>query len=114
CDVAENYAQERLQGGAPDADPVPIATHPDVQRQLGAMRGQTEMLRAAVTELACTMDIARLAEGQEAQDAAAYAAFLLPLIKNFGAETGFGVPNAAIQVLGGAGYTAEWPVERAA
>lgn len=113
-DIAEAYAQDRLQGGAADADPVPIASHPDVQRQLGVMRGETEILRAAVLELACVMDIARAASDDEAKEAAAYSAFLLPLIKNFGSETAFSVANGGIQVLGGAGYTSEWPLEQTA
>ncbi|KAA2314701.1 acyl-CoA dehydrogenase [Pseudooceanicola sediminis] len=109
CDIAESYAEERLQGGAPTEPPVAIARHPDVRRQLGAMRGATEVLRVAVLEIACAMDLAR----QPAEDdAAALVAYLLPLIKAFGAETGFDVVNAGIQVLGGAGYTAEWPLEQ--
>jgi hypothetical protein len=114
ADIAESYANERLQGGPPGELAVPIAQHPDVRRQLGLMRGKTEILRAAVLELGCSMDIARLAAGDEANGAHGYAAFLLPLIKNFGAETGFSVANAGIQVLGGAGYTKEWPLERSA
>ncbi|SFP39968.1 acyl-CoA dehydrogenase family protein [Tranquillimonas alkanivorans] len=109
CAVAESYASERLQGGDPSETPVPIATHPDVRRQLAAMRGRTELLRAAVLELAVTLDLARAGE----EDAAARAAWILPLVKTFGAETGFGVADAGIQVLGGAGYTKEWPLERA-
>lgn len=114
CDVAEAYAQERAQGGDPRLPPVPIARHPDVQRQLAQMRARTEVLRAAVAELGCTMDLARGDPAGSDTDAGAYAAFLLPLIKTFGAETGFDVANRGIQVLGGAGYTAEWPLERAA
>ncbi|SDY60810.1 acyl-CoA dehydrogenase family protein [Citreimonas salinaria] len=109
CDVAARYADERLQGGDPSAPPVPLAAHPDVRRQLSAMRGRTELLRAAVLELAARLDLARAGEG----DAAALASWMLPLVKTFGAETGFDVANAGIQVLGGAGYTKEWPLERA-
>ncbi|WP_193081585.1 acyl-CoA dehydrogenase family protein [Pseudooceanicola spongiae] len=108
CDIAESYAEERLQGGAPDAPPVPIAVHADVRRQLGAMRGATEVLRVAVLEIACAMDKARIGGGDEA----ALVGYLLPLIKAFGAEIGFNVVNAGIQVLGGAGYTADWPLEQ--
>ncbi|MEO8242692.1 MAG: acyl-CoA dehydrogenase family protein [bacterium] len=102
CRIAETYAQTRLQGGAPTVPPVPIATHPDVVRQLRLMRDRTELLRAAVVELGLMLDLGDTA----------LAALLLPLIKNFGAETGFKVSSSGIQVLGGAGYTRDWPLER--
>lgn len=111
-DVAEAYAQERRQGGEASLPAVRIIEHPDVRRQLGVLRSCTEILRAAVLELATAMDLARTTTGREAVEASAYASFLLPLIKNFGAETGFDVANGAIQVLGGAGYTCDWPVEQ--
>jgi 3-(methylthio)propanoyl-CoA dehydrogenase len=38
---------------------------------------------------------------------------LLPIVKTVGAETAFDVASGAVQVLGGAGYTREWPVEQA-
>ena len=37
---------------------------------------------------------------------------LLPVAKTLGAEAAFANANAAIQVLGGAGYVRDWPVER--
>src|SRR5690606_2502996 len=39
-------------------------------------------------------------------------AWMLPLAKNFGAEVGFSAASGAIQILGGAGYTREWPAEQ--
>lgn len=108
-EIAETYAAARLQGGDPAGPPVPIATHPDVQRQLAAMRGRTELLRAVILHLAACLDRARAEADAEA---AALAQFLLPLAKAHGAETGFDVAHAAIQVLGGAGYTRDWPLEQ--
>ncbi|WP_373353612.1 acyl-CoA dehydrogenase family protein [Pseudoroseicyclus sp. CXY001] len=113
AELAEAYAAERRQGGDPAAPPVPIATHPDVARQLGQLRAETELLRAAVLELACQIDLAaRAPEPEERAEAQALAAFLMPLVKTFGAETGFDAPHRAIQVLGGAGYTRDYPLER--
>lgn len=109
ADIAENYASERHQGGAADQPPVAIARHPDVRRQLFEIRSTTEILRAAVLDIATVMDVARI-EGDG--ELAALTGWMLPLIKNFGAEAGFDVSNRAIQVLGGAGYTQEWPLER--
>ena len=109
ADIAEAYAAERRQGGPPDRPPVPIALHPDVRRQLGGMRKQTEILRAAVLEIACAIDLSRLESDREHGD---FAGWMLPLIKNFGGQTGFDVSNAAIQVLGGAGYSRDFPLEQ--
>ena len=109
ADLAEDYASQRRQGGRSDQPAPPIASHPDVIRQLHDIRSSTEIFRAAVLELATVMDLARL-EGDSAL--ADLAAFLLPLIKTFGAETGFDTAHAAIQVLGGAGYTQDYPLEQ--
>jgi len=106
-EIAETYAAERRQGGDPTQPPVPIALHPDIRRQLAEMRSRTEILRAVVLQLAACMD-----RSPDDPDAAALAQFLLPLAKAHGAETGFDVTNAAIQVLGGAGYTRDWPLEQ--
>ncbi len=115
CETALQYARERRQGGAPRQEAVPILQHPDVQRQLLEMESRTELLRATVLEMASVMDLARL-EPDEALRAsyADLAAWMLPLVKTFGAETGFAVASEAIQVLGGAGYTQDWPLEQAA
>lgn len=107
-EISEDYAAERLQGGDPKAPPVAISSHPDVQRQLRWMRGQTEALRAVVMQLASSMDA-----GKTDPHAAALAQLLLPLAKSHGSEIGFDVTNAGIQVLGGAGYTRDWPLEQA-
>lgn len=109
ADIAEDYARVRRQGGRPDEPPVPIAGHPDVRRQLHEIRTSTEILRAAVLELATAMDLAKIEEGSGLED---FTGWMLPLIKNFGAETGFNTANGAIQVLGGAGYTRDWPLEQ--
>lgn len=113
ADIAEAYARERRQGGAASEKPVTIATHPDVQRQLAILRQRTEILRAAILELAAAMDMARLADDAVQRGFFEdFTAWMLPLVKNFGAETGFDTANRAIQVLGGAGYTREWPLEQ--
>lgn len=109
ADIAEDYANQRRQGGRPEQAPPPIANHPDVRRQLHDIRSATEILRAAVLELGTVMDLARL---EANADLAELAGWMLPLIKTFGAETGFDVAHAAIQVLGGAGYVSECPLEQ--
>ena len=114
ADVALAYAEERRQGGAPDAPPVPIVQHPDVQRMLANMASRVEVVRGLVLAAAVQADLARLEIDQEARaDAAALAGWLLPIAKTFAAETGFEVASEAVQVLGGAGYVKDWPVEQA-
>ncbi|WP_010140784.1 acyl-CoA dehydrogenase family protein [Oceanicola sp. S124] len=106
--LARRYAGERLQGGRPDAAPVPILSHPDVRRQLLHLDAQAALLVALVLEAAVAADQARTGdEGAELRQA-----FLLPLAKNFGGELAFETASGAMQVLGGAGYTREWPAER--
>lgn len=112
-DAAVHYAQERKQGGPADSAPVSIDQHADVQRQLAEMGGRAMCAQALVLELAMVLDLAhRETDDSARSDAAALAAFLLPIAKNFGGETGFEVASRAIQVFGGAGYTQEWPVEQ--
>jgi alkylation response protein AidB-like acyl-CoA dehydrogenase len=108
-DIAEAYAAERKQGGRPDRLPVPIGNHPDVQRQLWEMRTATEVVRAAVLEIAVAMDLVKLKGDPELEH---FIGWMLPLIKNFGADLGFTVASSAMQVLGGAGYTRDWPLEQ--
>ena len=112
ADVALSYAGQRRQGGPPH-QPLPIIEHADVQRQLMAMIAKTHVLRGLCFAAG---NLADLAEGEpnEAERALAadQLAWLLPIAKTFGAECGFDSASGAIQVLGGAGYTAEWPVEQ--
>ncbi|MCK8781932.1 acyl-CoA dehydrogenase family protein [Rhizobium sp. NTR19] len=108
-DIAEAYAADRKQGGRPDQPPVPINSHPDVKRQLWEMRVATEVVRAAVLEIATAMDLAKLKQDEELKH---FIGWMLPLIKNFGADLGFTVASGAMQVLGGAGYTRDWPLEQ--
>lgn len=112
CDTAFAYARERRQGGKPGA-PIPIIQHPDIQRQLMEMSSRTEMLRGLLLNTANLAEIA--AHSRDADERATMGAlvqWLLPIIKTFGAHAAFANANEAIQVLGGAGYTCEWPVEQ--
>jgi len=113
ADVALGYAEERRQGGPPDAPPVPIVEHPDVQRMLANMASRVEVARGLVLAAAVQADLARLETDPDARaDAAAMAGWLLPIAKTYASETGFQVSSEAIQVLGGAGYVKDWPVEQ--
>lgn len=111
--VALGYAQDRKQGGPPDSPPVPIIEHTDVQRQLLDMAATVELTRGLNLVTAQVLDLDR--RSRDATQAAAWtdlAQFLLPLVKDGSAWAAFNTASAAVQVLGGAGYTCEWPVER--
>jgi alkylation response protein AidB-like acyl-CoA dehydrogenase len=114
AETALTYADERRQGGSADAPPLPIAAHADVQRMLLGMAARTQVTRGLVLACSAAADLAEHEVDAGARsEAAALLRWLLPITKNFGAETGFAVASEAIQVLGGAGYTREWPVEQA-
>jgi alkylation response protein AidB-like acyl-CoA dehydrogenase len=112
-EVARAYAAERRQGGPASARPVPIAEHADVQRMLLEMTARTETVRGLGLAIAVQADLAASEPEVEARAAAAaLVQWLLPIFKTIGGECGFEVASEAIQVLGGAGYTREWPVEQ--
>lgn len=110
---AERYAAERLQGGAPDAPPVPIAQHADVRAMLLQMRARTEAHRALTLFTAMQLDLAEHGSSDaERAVAQGHAQILLPVCKACGAELGFEVANLAVQVFGGHGYVADNGVEQ--
>ena len=112
-DVALAYAEERRQGGRPDAAPTPIVEHPDVQRMLAAMESRTQVLRALIYAAAVHADLGQRETTPEAREKAqALTAWLLPICKTFAGETAFELASEAIQVLGGAGYVKDWPAEQ--
>jgi alkylation response protein AidB-like acyl-CoA dehydrogenase len=112
-DVALAYAEERRQGGRPDAPAVPIVEHADVRRMLAAMASRAEVLRGLIYTAAVHADLGRLEQTPEARERSqALAAWLLPICKTFAGESAFELSSEAIQVLGGAGYVKDWPVEQ--
>ena len=111
--AAAGYARERRQGGSPDLPPVPIETHADVQLMLVGMASRTATLRGIVYAAAVASDLAeRDPDLSERERWGLLLGWLLPIVKNSGAETGFDIAAEAILLFGGAGYTIEWPVER--
>ena len=114
AETALRYAAERKQGGAPGEPPITIDRHADVQRLLLQGQARTQTLRGLVYATAVQADLAALETDPEAKTRAGdLAAWLLPLVKTLGGEVGFETASEAIQVLGGAGYVNEWPIEQA-
>ncbi len=108
------YARERPQGGRPDAPAIMISEHADVKRMLLEMTATSEMIRALALKTAALLDLADISDGDEAAKILKLGELLLPLAKTLGAESAFQVASQGIQVLGGYGYTSDYPIERMA
>jgi alkylation response protein AidB-like acyl-CoA dehydrogenase len=113
---ASRYATERIQGrlfGDAEGERVPIIRHEDIRRMLLDMKAITEGVRAMIFKGFYYLDIAEhSADRQKGGKYADMAAILTPLIKGYGSEATLGVIAEAMQVMGGVGYTSEYPIEQ--
>lgn len=107
CEAAVAYARDRRQGGPPAARAPAIIEHADIRRMLSAMRARVETLRGLVYAAGAAADLA-----DSSTEASALLGWLLPIVKDSAAAIGSETANQAMLVLGGAGYTTEWPVEQ--
>ncbi|WP_224816193.1 acyl-CoA dehydrogenase [Hasllibacter sp. MH4015] len=96
------YAVERKQGRT-KGETGTIIDHADVRRMLMEMKAETFAARAMALDLAVAIDLATTGDGA----ADARAAFLTPIAKAYGTETGIKVANIGIQIHGGMGYIEE-------
>lgn len=94
---ATAYAAERNQMG-------PIIRHADVRRMLATARAEIYAARAICMACGVALDMAK-ATGSA--DWAARGAFLTPIAKAHGTDTGCRVADTAVQVHGGMGYIEE-------
>lgn len=111
---AIEYAVLRPQGGHPLAKPAIISDHPDVKRMLLEMTAESELVRALALRAASCFDLADAEASEASTSWQALGELLLPIAKTVAAETAFQVANQGIQVLGGYGYTNDYPLERLA
>ena len=102
--AATAFAAERRQGRTPVEGVETIVGHADVARMLATMAALTATARAICLDCALSLDMAA-ATGEPAW--AARAAFLTPIAKAFGTDTGCEVASLAMQVFGGMGYIEE-------
>lgn len=107
------YARERPQGRPvtgkdASAPQVPIIRHADIRRLLLAQKAAVE------PALALAIFCATLVDRHHAGDADALALLemLTPIAKSWPSEFCLEANKHAIQILGGAGYTRDYPVER--
>ena len=96
------YALERRQGKAGGTGA--IVEHADLRRMLAEMKAELFAARAIALSCAVATDMAR-ATGEAGWQARA--AFLTPIAKAYGTDTGIRVAEAGIQVHGGMGYIEE-------
>ncbi|MBW2090727.1 MAG: acyl-CoA dehydrogenase family protein, partial [Deltaproteobacteria bacterium] len=115
-DVARQYAKERIQGPLftdRKAPRVPIIQHEDVRRMLMNLKAGTEAMRAFAGKLFYLVDIAENDPDEAARHSAERQVDLVtPLIKAYCSDFGYNLCRDAMQVLGGVGYCAEFPVEQ--
>lgn len=113
---ASQFATERIQGrpfGIKGADRVPIIKHEDIRRMLLDMKAHVEGIRAMIFKGFYYLDMeGNSADAAKAKKYSGFAEILTPLVKCYGSEASLGVIAQAIQVLGGVGYTQEYPVEQ--
>ncbi len=114
------FAKDRRQSRSlnpalndPDAAADNILVHPDVRRMLLNVKSTTEGLRALVAWIGINYDVMHNSQDPADQEKAEdLVALLTPIIKSYGSERGFANISEAMQVMGGAGYTQDWPVEQ--
>lgn len=117
---AITYARTRLQGAhitqmtKPDAPQVAIINHPDVKRMLLWMKSYVEGMRMLTYSLSMQVDLAGVLDGEEKTRAEAMVELLTPILKAGNTDMAWLVTAEAIQVYGGYGYIADYPVEQLA
>lgn len=112
--LSVDYARTRLQGRTVNAaDPVPIAAHPDVARQLTRQAALARAGLSIVLFCGALIDERNSAPTPQARtEADALLGLLTPVAKTWTSEWGLEVNSIAIQIHGGYGYTRDFDVEQ--
>lgn len=115
---ALEYAQQRPQGRRPtvkDATlpPIPIIEHADIKRLLLTQKSYVEGALALLLYCAYLIDEQKTADDDARRQAIGMLLDILtPIAKSWPSEFCLEANKHAIQVLGGYGYTRDYPVER--
>jgi alkylation response protein AidB-like acyl-CoA dehydrogenase len=114
-----NYAKQRPQGrsisGAGkdvNSAQIPIIEHADVKRMLLAQKSYSEGALALGLYCAKLVDEQHTSTSESASEAALLLDMLTPIAKSWPSEWCLEANSLAIQVLGGYGYTRDYPVEQ--
>ena len=99
------YARGRAQGrSSRDGATGTILDHADVRRMLITMKAETQAARSIALACAVAIDMSTATGDAEWK---ARAAFLTPIAKAFGTDTGIAVAEQGVQVHGGMGFIEE-------
>lgn len=114
-----DFARERLQSRSlsgpknPDGPADPIIVHPDVRRMLMRQKVLNEGMRAMALFTGHQLDLSVAHPDQAVrQSADDLVQLLTPVVKAFLTDEGANNANAGLQVMGGSGYTTDWPLEQ--
>jgi butyryl-CoA dehydrogenase len=111
------YARERRQGRHPDqkdpaAPPVPLIEHADVRRMLLQQKCWVEGALALGFYASMLVDMDHEGDEDVRRECDLLLDILTPIVKAWGSEYALRANDLAIQILGGYGYTREYPVEQ--
>jgi alkylation response protein AidB-like acyl-CoA dehydrogenase len=111
------YARERRQGRHPDqkdpaTQPVPLIEHADVRRMLLLQKCYVEGGQMLVFHAALLVDQQRDPDERIARESTQLLELLTPIVKSWASDYALRANDLAIQVLGGYGYTRDYPVEQ--
>ncbi|GHF36845.1 butyryl-CoA dehydrogenase [Deinococcus metalli] len=114
--VSLEYARERRQGRRPGvrdplSPPVPIIEHADVKRLLLRQKAIVEGGLALCLYASSLVDDLETGAPDARPDTALLLDLLTPLVKSWPSRYAQDALSDAIQVMGGAGYTRDYPVE---
>ena len=113
---ALQFAGSRIQGsvlGSKDKQQVSIIHHPDVRRMLLHMKMHVEGMRSLLYFIASCEDRKHLTKQEDERERYQNLIdVLIPVAKAYVSDRAVDVCNLGVQVLGGCGYTREYPVEQ--
>lgn len=116
--LSRSYAAERVQGteiskmGDPTAQPVTIDRHPDVRRMLMWQKVHVQTMRSLLYSTVLHMDRAMGCNGSQREEHMGHVELLTPILKSYCSDRGYESAVLGLQVFGGAGYCADYPVEQ--
>ncbi|WP_430460022.1 acyl-CoA dehydrogenase C-terminal domain-containing protein [Thalassolituus sp. LLYu03] len=117
--VSLGFAKDRLQSRAlnspvaADKPADPIIVHPDVRRMLLRQKATIEGCRALAYYTVMQLDIASHGSTEDERERADDMVQLLtPVVKAFLTDEGFFCANDGLQLMGGSGFTQDWPLEQ--
>ncbi|VVS95681.1 acyl-CoA dehydrogenase [Desulfoluna spongiiphila] len=113
---ALTYAKERVQGPnlmtMMDKNPpaVPIIQHPDIRRQLIAMKANVEAMRSLLFYIGYCSDLKKVSDSEDEKERLqGIIDVLIPIGKGYVTDRSYDVCSHGMQVYGGYGFIEEYP-----